>query len=71
MNDVKINTASHKLGVKKDLVSKSCPPIKGPSIRANKSKDLSIHNAQAGITEKFSGVHQSRVIAWLAQVELK
>ena len=26
MNDVKINTASHKLGVKKDLVSKSCPP---------------------------------------------
>ena len=26
MNDVKFNTVSHKLGVKKDLVSKSCPP---------------------------------------------
>ena len=36
MKEVKMNTASHKLGVKKDLVSKSCPPkLRTTSPRCN------------------------------------
>ena len=68
MNDVKLNTASHRLGVKKDLVSKSCPPklrttsprVKGMSSESRERNQKMIQRATPSRIREPSHTGKSR-----------
>ena len=68
IDEVKLNTASHRLGVKKDLVSKSCPPklrttspkIKGMSGESRERNQKVIQRATPSRMRESSHTGKSR-----------